>query len=135
MGPEMDKDQKSKLRKGLKIGALVTGSASVGFLQGAGIEAILVDQITHAATKGDYVRAAGYVLIFLVIWLEVRGLKKEVAKINSPEGFVAQSFAKGEERFESIESHISTGFDAQALINQNVEHRLTVIEQNNPRRV
>ena len=82
------------------------------------LETILSQEIIKALSQGDFTKFLSYAAIFFFIWIEVRGLKKEVAKLNDPEGPIAKGFAKGEQRFDHIEQ------------NQiNFEHRLTMLEQ------
>lgn len=68
----------------------------------------LTAEIIKALGEGNLMKFGAYVAIFLVLWLEMKGIKKEVAKLN---GTIAKSFADGETRFKDI------------------EHRLTVLEQ------
>lgn len=94
---------KSVAQVGLGMGA----AGFLGFAQGSGIDHIFADKIVEALREGNITKLAAYGFIFLAIWLEVRGLKKAVANlssnINSPEGIIAKSFAKGEVRFDAIE--------------------------------
>lgn len=99
------------------IGGLTT-AALVGFVQGAGVEQIIVDQIGDGIKHGDMGKFFGYAAIFFLIWLPVRGLKKEVAKLNDT---IAKSFARGETRF--------TALERQQLA---FEHRLTELEALKP---
>lgn len=73
------------------------------------METILTSEIIKSLSEGDLPRFLSSVAIFVFIWIEVRGLKKEVAKLNST---IAKSFAEGEDRFSTI------------------EHRLTLLESN-----
>ena len=113
---------RDKIKRGSTIGAGLGAAGFLGFAQGSGIDHVFADKIIEALKDGDLTKLAAYVFIFLAIWLEVRGLKKAVgdlsSNINSPEGIIAKSFAKGELRFNTIEA------------NQiQIEHRLTVLEQ------
>lgn len=121
-------DTKKKIKTGGAVGLGIGASGLFGYLQGSGIDHIFADKIIEALKEGDLTKLAAYVFIFLAIWLEVRGLKKAVANlssnINSPEGIIAKSFAKGEMRFNTIEAS-----------QMQIEHRLTVLEQRNPGRV
>lgn len=98
------KETKEKAKIGVAVGA---GAGLLGFVQGAGMDHIFADKIVEAIKDGDLSKLAAYGFIFLAIWLEVRGLKKAVASlnsnINSPDGIIAKSFAKGEVRFDAIE--------------------------------
>lgn len=81
----------------------VVGAGLVGYMQGIVVEKVMVDQILEGIKNGDLTKVFAYILIFWVIWLEVRGLKKEVGKLNET---IAKSFAKGEKRFGAIEHRI-----------------------------
>lgn len=78
------------------------------------MDSILSGGIISSIIDGKYTDAAKFIAVFVFIWLEVRGLKKEVKKLNST---IAEGFAKWEDRFSTIEQR-----------QQNFEHRLTVIE-------
>lgn len=78
------------------------------------MDTILSSEIISSIAAGKYTEAGKFVAVFVFIWLEVRGLKKEVKKLNST---IADGFTKGEARFLAIESK-QTEF----------EHRITVIE-------
>ena len=110
----LDQDFKTKIKKGGAVGIGMGGAAFFGFAQGSGLEHVFADKIVEAMKDGDLTKLAGYGLIFLLIWLQVRALKNEVAKLNSPEGIIAKSFAKGEARFEAIEKE-------QILIRQDLD--------------
>lgn len=75
------------------------------------METLISAEMIKALSEGDFPRFAAYVAIFVFIWIEVRGLKKEVAKLN---GTIALKFEEGQTRFTEI------------------EHRLTVIEKQLP---
>lgn len=78
------------------------------------MEAYLTAEILKALTNGDATKFIAYILIFIFIWIEVRGMKKELANLNLT---VGKSFAEGEKRFEMLE-------DSHKLI----EHRLSMLE-------
>lgn len=86
----------------------------IGFLEGVGVENVITEQIFKAIRSGDIVGIAGYCLIFFLIWLQVRGLRAALEKLN---GTIANSFSRGEARFTEIEhrQHLT-------------EDRLTAIE-------
>lgn len=100
-------ETKQKIKTGGAVGAGIGAAGLLGYLQGSGIDHIFADKIIEALKEGDLSKLAAYAFIFLAIWLEVRGLKKAVASlnsnINSPDGIIAKSFAKGEVRFDAIE--------------------------------
>lgn len=99
----IDPNTKQKIKAGGAIAGGMSGAALLGYMQGSGLEHVFADKIIEAIKEGDLTKVAGYGLIFLLIWLQVRALKNEVAKLNSPDGIIAKSFAKGEARFEAIE--------------------------------
>lgn len=78
------------------------------------MDAYLMQQIMDAIGRGDAQKFLGYIAIFGVLWLEVRGLKKELVKLNQN---VSDSLHAGELRFEKIEENVSR-----------LEHRFTVFE-------
>lgn len=67
------------------------------------MEQILTQQIVNALAEGDFKKFIGYAVIFFVLWLEVRGLKKQLQNLNTT---ISNSFAQGEKRFESIENDV-----------------------------
>lgn len=79
------------------------------------MEQYLTAQMLNALAQGDWTRFVGFVLIFFVIWSEVRGLKKEMTKINKT---LEEKLTAGEMRFEKLEKK-----------DLDIEHRLTVLEQ------
>ena len=79
------------------------------------LTSILVAEIIKALGEGNLLKFGAYCAIFFVIWIEVRGMKKELKTLNAN---VAKSFADGEHRFEQIEKK-----------QIEFEHRLTVIEK------
>lgn len=83
-------------------------------VQGVAVDQMISDKIGHALKTGDWSNFFGYAVIFILIWLPVRGLKKEVAKLNDT---IASSFARGETRFTKLESR-----------QLDFEHRLTQFE-------
>ncbi len=71
------------------------------------MDSILTAEIIKALTDGDIPRLIAYILIFIFIWIEVRGLKKEVTKLTAT---IAKGFAEGEARFDRLETN-QTKFD------------------------
>ena len=67
------------------------------------MESYLVSQIISALGDGNIVKAGAWIAVFFVIWLEVRGLKKQIGNLNQT---ISNSFAQGEKRFESIENDV-----------------------------
>lgn len=60
----------------------------------------LTSEIIKALGEGAFVKAAAFVAIFALVWVEVRGVKNEVKNVNKT---MAGSFAAGEARFTNIE--------------------------------
>lgn len=63
----------------------------------------MVNQIISALVDGNIVKAGAWIAVFVVIWLEVRGMKKQLGHLNDT---ILKSFAHGEKRFESIENDV-----------------------------
>lgn len=79
------------------------------------MEQLLSQQLAESIAKGNAVEFFGYVLIFVFIWFEVRGMKTEIKNLNDT---VKRSFADGEKRFIKLEENQKT-----------YEHRLTMLEK------
>lgn len=60
-------------------------------------------ELVKALGEGSLVKFGMYLAIFLVLWLEVRGLKKQLTILNET---ISNSFAAGEKRFETIENDV-----------------------------
>lgn len=73
----------------------------------------LIAELAKAAIEGNLLKAGAWGVFFFVIWLEVRGMKKELKVLNVT---VAKGFADGEHRFELIEKK-----------QLEFEHRLTLL--------
>lgn len=101
-------------RKNLKWFAGLSTAAFVGWISGAGIEQAVADEVMRSIAHGDLWGFLKYVGIAFVLWIEVRGLKKEIKNVNTT---VKSGFHNGELRFEIIEK------DNRALA-----QRLTVLE-------
>lgn len=67
------------------------------------MDTILITEALKSLGEGNVTRGIFLVLIFLVIWLEVRGLKKQMKALNFT---IGDSFAKGEQRFKTIENDV-----------------------------
>jgi len=74
----------------------------------------LIGEIVKAVGEGNLLKAGAWVVFFLVIWLEVRGMKKELKALNTT---VATGFKDGEHRFSELEQK-----------QLQFEHRLTMLE-------
>lgn len=79
------------------------------------MDSYLTAELIKALSEGDMKKFAAYLAIFVIIWLEVRGMKKQLRKMNETISF---GFAAGEKRFGDIEKH-----------QVDIEHRVTVLEE------
>lgn len=70
---------------------------------GGTVESLLTSEILKSLGEGNATKGLFLILIFAVIWLEVRGMKKQFKTLNAT---IAESFAKGEVRFKNIENDI-----------------------------
>lgn len=75
----------------------------------------LTAEIIRSLGEGNFLKFTAYLAIFLILWLEIRGLKKSVKQLVAS---ISQGFVKGEERFDRIEKK-----------ELEFEHRLTMLEQ------
>lgn len=98
----MDQAKKDKLKKSLKVAGGLSGAATIGY--GIGIEKIMADQIMSALTEGDVKKGLFFGAFFLLIWLEVRRMNREIQGINKS---VSAGFAAGEARFQEHDKEIS----------------------------
>ena len=87
------------------------------------MEALLTQQVIKAIGEGNLTGFLGWAAIFILLWVQLRGLKKALEKMNETvstmSADVAKSFAEGETRFDTLEK-----------IQLKFEHRLTVLERN-----
>lgn len=67
------------------------------------MDTYIMGQIISALGDGNIVKSGAWIAVFFVIWLEVRGLKKQIGNLNQT---ISKSFAAGEKRFESIEKDV-----------------------------
>ena len=67
------------------------------------MDSYIISQILNSLGDGNIIKAGAWIAVFFVIWLEVRGLKKQIGNLNST---ISKSFAQGEKRFESIENDV-----------------------------
>lgn len=67
------------------------------------MDSYLISQIISALGDGNIVKAGAWIAVFVVIWLEVRGMKKQLGSLNET---ISKSFAQGEKRFETIEKDV-----------------------------
>lgn len=77
----------------------------------------LISELIKALGEGNLLKFGAYLAIFLVIWLEVRGMKKQLKTLNENFSQFGKKLAEGETRFETIEKN-----------QKDFEHRLTVLE-------
>lgn len=82
----------------------IIGAVFIGFLEGVGVENAITDQVFDQIRDGDIIGVLGYCAIFLVIWLQVRALRRAVEKLNNT---IANSFDRGETRFSNIEQRLT----------------------------
>lgn len=67
------------------------------------MDSYIISQILNSLGDGNIVKAGAWIAVFLVIWLEVRGMKKQLGSLNET---ISKSFAQGEKRFETIEKDV-----------------------------
>lgn len=80
------------------------------------METIFINEILKSLGDGNYTKGLFMVLVFVILWLEVRGLKKQFKSLNET---VSNSFAKGEERFKTIEKDVhQIRTDLDTILNQ-----------------
>lgn len=70
---------------------------------GGTVESLLTSEILKSLGEGNATKGLFLILIFIVIWLEVRAVKKQFKTLNAT---IAESFAKGEVRFKTIETDV-----------------------------
>lgn len=63
----------------------------------------LAVELLKSLGEGNLVKFGAYLAIFLVLWIEVHGLKKQLKRLNET---ISNSFAQGEKRFETIENDV-----------------------------
>lgn len=67
------------------------------------MDSYIISQILNSLGDGNIVKAGAWIAVFVVIWLEIRGMKKQLGHLNET---ISKSFAHGEKRFESIENDV-----------------------------
>lgn len=65
------------------------------------METYFITQIMAALGDGNIVKAGAWIAVFLIIWLEVRGVKNQLKHLNST---IDTKFLQGEKRFADIET-------------------------------
>lgn len=81
----------------------------------------LAAEMIKALGDGNLPKVLAYLAIFFLLWVQLRGLKKQLAKLNATitqsNLTFAKSLGEGEARFEKLEHFQS-----------NLDHRMTVVE-------
>ena len=67
------------------------------------METAFVTEIIKAIGEGNVTKGMFLILVFIVVWLQLRALQKQFKSLNLT---ITNSFAKGEERFKSIEKDV-----------------------------
>lgn len=67
------------------------------------MDSYIISQILNSLGDGNIVKAGAWIAVFVVIWLEIRGMKKQLGHLNET---ISKSIAQGEKRFESIENDV-----------------------------
>lgn len=67
------------------------------------MEAYLTSEMIKAIAEGNLFRGIGFAVVFFFIWLEVKGVRKEIKTLNKTLG---DSLSDGEKRFDKIEMHL-----------------------------
>lgn len=80
------------------------------------MESLITERLINSLSNGDTPQFLAYVVIFGLIWLDVKGMKTELKNLNTT---VLKSFADGEKRFEKLESDILS-----------FQNRITTLEVN-----
>lgn len=67
------------------------------------MEQYLTSEIIRAFGEGNFVKFLSYLAIFIVLWMEIRGMKNELKDLNK---IIATKFIEGEQRFDAIEARL-----------------------------
>lgn len=67
------------------------------------MEQYLIGELMHAMSEGSLIKSFSYLAIFLVLWLEIRGMKNQLKTLNK---MFANNFDEGEHRFQAIEARL-----------------------------
>lgn len=118
----MSEQRKPKIRKVVGWTSALSGTAALGYIEGMGAGQVLTDQIVKSIKNGNFAQAVILLAIFLLLWLEVHGLKNAVVKVNES---IQSGFSKGETRFVEIESTAA----ADRVLIKELEERITALEQ------
>lgn len=77
------------------------------------METVFFTEVIRSIGEGNATKGIFLILVFVVVWLEMKALKKQFKTLNET---ITKSFAKGEERFKTIESDVhSIRMDLEAL--------------------
>jgi hypothetical protein len=76
--------------------------------------AYMLKELLSSLSQGDLVKFTAFLAIFLILWLELRSLKKVIKNLGKN---ISEGFSAGEQRFEKVEG-----------IQKDHEHRLTMLE-------
>lgn len=68
------------------------------------MEQVFIGHIIQSIGDGNYEKGLFNILVFVVLYLQIRGLKTEVKAVNKT---VESGFAAGETRFEHIEDRLT----------------------------
>lgn len=112
----MKEETLKKIKKNLPLFLGIVGATFIGFIEGIGVEQAIVDLILKSLRSGNIVGFMAYCGIFFLIWVQVRGLKTAVERLNTT---IANSFAKGETRFTEIEHRQTITEDRLRILEQN----------------
>lgn len=126
----MEKETKDKTKVALAAGA---GAGLIGWIQGTALDHVIAEKIGAAISTGDLKSLVAYIGIFLLIWIQVKGLRREVRGLNltlsDPDGTIVKNFAKGELRMNAIEELHAKDQRATENYFLDHEHRITILEQ------
>lgn len=125
MGDRVTDQGKKKIKKVAGWGGLLSGATIFGYLQGVGVEKVLAEQMIEAIREGDLAKSIMLFAVFVLIWLEVHGLKKAVDRMNKT---ISDGFAAGDARFLAAETEI-TNLKAHL---KSIEGRLLVFGKQTP---
>lgn len=118
----------------LKVGIATAGGAGIlGFAGGAGIDHMLAEKALDSLKAGDIKGTVAFILIFALIWIQVKGLRNEMKEVRlaltSPDAPIAMSFAKGEKRMADIESKHSHDQNTTDAAIEDLIDRIEVLEK------
>lgn len=115
--------------------ATASGAGILGFAGGAGIDHILAEKAIDSLKAGDIKGTFAFIAIFLLIWMQVKGLRTEMKEVRlaltSPEAPIAMSFAKGEKRMDDIENKQSHDQNIVEQKLEDLDDRVSVLENFN----